>query len=252
MIFLRVIEFTGPLARLPPAVQMQLRNALNRIPELMNKLPPPVLKLLTDLARLPRTVNEKLRQRRGESALADGSAAHHSNATIPVITPAALSPGRISPKGLNLSQALRTKQFWILWSMIITCATAGLNTAAVYKQFASTSAALTGDEFQALVGGIGALFNGVGRIFWGGVSDRLGFKASFTVLSILQAALMLSYTFAAGSKVDLLVVELYLCFFLKLFSFCLGDVCCEHMYAVLHASRKLCAVPSSSATHFRH
>ena len=176
----------------------------------MNKLPPPILKLLTDLARLPGNINRNLKQKSAVTAIDVSATIRNSNSStsvsIPVITPVSPSPGRISPKGLTLSQALRTKQFWILWSMIITCATAGLNTAAVYKQFASTSVALTGDEFQALVGGIGALFNGVGRIFWGGVSDRLGFKASFTVLSILQAALMLTYTLAAGSKVHLIIL----------------------------------------------
>jgi OFA family oxalate/formate antiporter-like MFS transporter len=97
-----------------------------------------------------------------------------------------------------------TRQFWLLWTMIISCATAGLNTAAIYKQFAATSTALTGDEFQALVGGIGALFNGIGRIFWGAVSDRIGFKTSFMLLSSLQALSMLVYTQAAQSKVRFL------------------------------------------------
>lgn len=49
----------------------------------------------------------------------------------------------------------RCSQFWLLWSMIISSATAGLNTASAYKYFAATSSTLDGDQYQALVGGIG-------------------------------------------------------------------------------------------------
>ena len=45
--------------------------------------------------------------------------------------------------------------------------TAGLNTAGVYKSFGMTVEALNDDAFQSLVGGLGALFNGLGRLFWG-------------------------------------------------------------------------------------
>mmetsp|Transcript_31508 Transcript_31508/g.53174 ORF Transcript_31508/g.53174 Transcript_31508/m.53174 type:complete len:484 (+) Transcript_31508:83-1534(+) len=107
--------------------------------------------------------------------------------------------------GLTVGESLTTRQFWTLWFMVITCATAGLNTAAVYKQFAATSDALAGDGFQSLVGGIGALFNGFGRLFWGTVSDKIGFKASFTILSLLQAAAMMTYFFSTGSKMAFLV-----------------------------------------------
>ena len=46
--------------------------------------------------------------------------------------------------GLTVAESLKTPQFWLMWSMIIASATAGLNTAAVYKLFASTAPALTG------------------------------------------------------------------------------------------------------------
>ncbi|RYH05230.1 MFS transporter, partial [archaeon] len=102
--------------------------------------------------------------------------------------------------GLTLKQALSSPQFWRMWTMIICSATAGLNTASIYKQYAATSSALTGDAFQAFVGGIGALFNGFGRLFWGSVSDIIGFKNSFMVLTALQAAMMFSYTFTTTNK----------------------------------------------------
>ncbi len=121
------------------------------------------------------------------SAVADDSAQ-----TSPVV--AAPLPG------LSLHQALSSGQFWLMWCMIICSATAGLNTAAIYKQYAATAPALTGDDFQALVGGIGALFNGFGRVFWGSISDVIGFKNSFQILTVLQAALMFTFSHSTGSK----------------------------------------------------
>ncbi|KAJ1435619.1 major facilitator superfamily domain-containing protein [Ochromonadaceae sp. CCMP2298] len=122
----------------------------------------------------------------------------------PKIAPVAVSQTKAPTPtlpGVDVREALGTKQFWLLWFMIITCATAGLTTASVYKQFAASSAALNGDEFQALVGGIGALFNGLGRLFWGSVSDKIGFKTSFVLLALLQAAGMLTYKLSSSSKV---------------------------------------------------
>eukprot|EP00981_Chlorochromonas_danica_P011885 scaffold4338_cov183-Ochromonas_danica.AAC.9 len=110
-----------------------------------------------------------------------------------VVTPAV-------ENGLSLPQALRSSQFWLMWSMVICSATAALNTASVYKQFAATSSALAGDDYQALVGGIGALFNGVGHLFWGYISDIIGFKNSFKILTVLQATLMLTFSLSTASK----------------------------------------------------
>lgn len=85
--------------------------------------------------------------------------------------------------------------------MIVSSASAGLNVASVYKQFAAGATALSGDGYQALVGGIGALCNGLGRLFWGTLSDKIGFKTSFISLTLLQSLLHLSYSASASSKV---------------------------------------------------
>lgn len=117
--------------------------------------------------------------------------------------------------GLTVKESLSTHQFWLMWLMIVSSATAGLNTASIYKQIASTSTALVGDDFQSMVGGIGALFNGVGRLFWGSVSDKIGFKSSFTALTILQSLLMFTYSRSINSK---LIFSMHTC----LLFFCLA------------------------------
>jgi MFS transporter, OFA family, oxalate/formate antiporter len=103
--------------------------------------------------------------------------------------------------GVTIKEALRTSQFWLMWAMIITSASAGLNVASMYKQFASISPQLKGDSYQALTGGMGALFNGFGRLFWGSICDRIGFKASFTILTVAQALVQLLYPYSPSSKV---------------------------------------------------
>jgi MFS family permease len=88
--------------------------------------------------------------------------------------------------------------------MIFSSASCGLNIASTYKQFASTAPDLKGDAFQSLVGGVGALFNGGGRLFWGSLSDKIGFKKSFFILTIAQVVNQLLYNYSGGSKVRIL------------------------------------------------
>jgi OFA family oxalate/formate antiporter-like MFS transporter len=103
--------------------------------------------------------------------------------------------------GVTINEALCSSQFWLMWAMIITSASAGLNVVAIYKQFAAFSPILKGDSYQALVGGMGALFNGFGRLFWGSISDKIGFKTSFTILTMCQALIQFLYPYCTSSKV---------------------------------------------------
>jgi MFS transporter, OFA family, oxalate/formate antiporter len=112
--------------------------------------------------------------------------------------------------GVSIGDALKTKQFWLMWSMIIASASAGLNVAAMYKQFASISPALKGDSYQSLVGAVGALFNAMGRLFWGALSDKIGFKNSFMILTVAQAAVQFLYPYSAVSKVSSFILLLRL------------------------------------------
>ena len=103
--------------------------------------------------------------------------------------------------GVELIDAVRSSQFWYLWLMIITSGSTGLNVASTYKQFANAHPMLAGDSFQALVGGLGALFNGGARLVWGSAIDKIGFRASFLYLTILQTVIQLGYAYSGSSKV---------------------------------------------------
>jgi OFA family oxalate/formate antiporter-like MFS transporter len=109
--------------------------------------------------------------------------------------------------GVSIVDALKTKQFYLMWAMIVAAASAGLNVAAMYKQFAAVSPALKGDSYQASVGAIGALFNAMGRLFWGVTSDKIGFKNSFVILTLAQACVQFIYPYSASSKVRQLKIS---------------------------------------------
>lgn len=55
-------------------------------------------------------------------------------------------------------------------------ATAGLNTASVYKMYGNQFPTLKSDAYLAMVGGVGSIANGMGRTGWGILQDKLGFR----------------------------------------------------------------------------
>lgn len=102
------------------------------------------------------------------------------------------SPETKSSKGksedLNWNDMLKTKQFWIMWLMFISGATAGLMVIGILKPFginAGLDAATAGNAVGVL-----ALFNCACRILWGTASDKLGRSKSMTLMFLLQAAMM--------------------------------------------------------------
>jgi OFA family oxalate/formate antiporter-like MFS transporter len=134
-----------------------------------------------------------------------------------------------APDGLALEEALKTPQFYLMWCMIVMSASAGLNVASVYKQFASVSPALAGDSFQSLVGGLGALSNGGGRIFWGTLSDKIGFKQSFAILTLVQALVHAYYPSTSQSKIAFTFFTC-LCYFLLAGNFALMPPSIQRIY----------------------
>ncbi len=79
------------------------------------------------------------------------------------------------------SEALRTPQFWALWMMLFLNVTAGIlfisNAVPIMRELTGTS-----PETALAVYGFIALFNGLGRFFWGAVSDRIGRNAAYLLI----------------------------------------------------------------------
>ncbi len=78
-------------------------------------------------------------------------------------------------------QTARTPQFYSLWVMLLLNVTAGIlfisNAVPIMRE-------LTGASPTAALGvyGLIAVFNGLGRFFWGAVSDRIGRNAAYVLI----------------------------------------------------------------------
>jgi len=105
-------------------------------------------------------------------------------------TPAAQGAEEASAAGQGHSytprQMLATSQFYFLWSMLFLNVTAGIllisNALPILQE-------LTGASPAAVAGAYGgvALFNALGRFFWGAISDRIGRTYAFSLIFLVQA-----------------------------------------------------------------
>ena len=105
-------------------------------------------------------------------------------------------------RDFSISEILRMRQFWMLWIMFTFSASAGLMVIGFLKNFGSLSfetvhgfpVAAAGLE-GALAVSVLAIFNGVGRVFSGWVSDRIGRTRTMFVLFALQAVLVSTFVY---------------------------------------------------------
>jgi len=109
--------------------------------------------------------------------------------------------------GVNYTtlEMVRTSQYWILFSRFLIAAIAGLMVIGVIKLFggdALTDNGITEARADVVTGtAMGlfyALFNGLGRIIWGVISDRLGRKATIIFMNISQGIMMILFYFIGG------------------------------------------------------
>lgn len=94
-------------------------------------------------------------------------------------------------------ECVRTSQFWMLWIAFVFSAGAGLMVIGCLKNFGEMEGGLsTAVAGSAL--GLLALFNGLGRIVWGTLSQKLGARKSIGLMTVLQA-IMLFVLYKMGS-----------------------------------------------------
>src|SRR5437899_5107193 len=82
-------------------------------------------------------------------------------------------------------EMLRTPQFYLLWLMLFLNVTAGIlvisNAVPMMQELTSLAPAMV----AATYGGV-ALFNALGRFFWGAISDRIGSVRTFALIFGIQ------------------------------------------------------------------
>jgi len=110
---------------------------------------------------------------------------------------------------LTPKKMLRTRQFYLLWMMFLIGALAGLMVIGNIQNFAKDP----NDGFQnfsytfqeatdfAVIGAAVCLpiFNGMGRIVWGQVSDKLGRRKSLILMCLFQGVMMASFYFTTSN-----------------------------------------------------
>lgn len=109
------------------------------------------------------------------------------------VAPAPARPAaKANPIGraLDLGAALRTAQFYILWAIMFINITAGISLISNLSPMAQTQVGLTAVTAGTLVF-VTSIFNGLGRIFWAALSDRIGRRTVFIILLASQIPLLL-------------------------------------------------------------
>lgn len=106
----------------------------------------------------------------------------------------------------TLSEMLRTPQFYLVFQIFAVSAGAGLMSIGLMKLYpieALSAAGYGPVEASAIAGTAMAVFfslaNGVGRILWGMLSDRLGRRRSLLILTLSQAVFLFGFTAMAGT-----------------------------------------------------
>ncbi|MBS9718602.1 OFA family MFS transporter [Pseudohalocynthiibacter aestuariivivens] len=115
--------------------------------------------------------------------------------------PAPSASGMVTRNNVHIDQALKTRQFWLLWIVLCFNVTAGIGVIGVAKtmineifgELVVVTAAFAGTYVLMI-----SVFNMVGRFFWASTSDFIGRKNTYHCFFILGTILYLSIPFWAG------------------------------------------------------
>ncbi|SOC02710.1 OFA family oxalate/formate antiporter-like MFS transporter [Ureibacillus xyleni] len=86
---------------------------------------------------------------------------------------------------MTAREAVKTKYFWMLWSMHLVNVTAGIMMISVASPMAQEIVGLSVAGAAAMVGLMG-MFNGGGRLIWAAVSDYIGRPNIFVIFFVIQ------------------------------------------------------------------
>ena len=111
-----------------------------------------------------------------------------------VRNPPAASPAATAAAGgvdFTPGSMARTPQFWAAFAMLFLNVTAGIlfisNAVPIMRELTGAAPAAAAGVYGTI-----ALANALGRFFWGAVSDRIGRRAAFAAIYLLQVAVFLS------------------------------------------------------------
>ena len=122
---------------------------------------------------------------------------------------AAPAPGTTaSDREFTSNEMLNKVQFYLIFLTFVFSAGAGLMSIGLMKLYpmeALVANGYTEAEASAISGTAMAVFfslaNGLGRILWGMLSDKLGRKTSIITMTAIQGIVVILFTFMAGSEI---------------------------------------------------
>jgi len=117
------------------------------------------------------------------------------------------SSGATSTQEFNSSEMLGKIQFYLIFLTFVFSAGAGLMSIGLMKLYpmeALQNAGMSAAQASAIAGTAMAVFfslaNGLGRIIWGLISDKLGRKKSIVIMTATQGIIVLLFTYMAGTE----------------------------------------------------
>jgi len=131
--------------------------------------------------------------------------------------PASSNPGSNPGSGVlgmvnfDSGEMLKTPQFYMTWLTFLFSAIAGLMVIYCIKLFGIDALKASGMSVAAASAAAGtamalyAIFNGLGRIVWGTVSDKLGRKMSIFLMCLFQGIIMLLFYKMGGAALSLTI-----------------------------------------------
>jgi len=131
----------------------------------------------------------------------------------PVKRVAKTATAAAGPPAASTLSLVFSSRFAVLWLMILGSAVSGLNIASSYKTFGAKQPQLNSDSFLTAVGAVAAIGgNAAGRFFWGSASDKLGFKACFSALTLLQGLTIANFGNLAKTRATFLLGTVFMLF----------------------------------------
>ncbi|HVA36639.1 MAG TPA: OFA family MFS transporter [Candidatus Dormibacteraeota bacterium] len=110
---------------------------------------------------------------------------------VPGWTAPAAGTGSAAQYSYTPSEMFGTWQFYVLWLMLFLNVTAGIFVIAQAAPMGVELAGMTAGQAAGLVGLI-SVFNGLGRFFWGAVSDRIGRRWAYVCIYSVQVVVFLT------------------------------------------------------------
>nr|WP_242517913.1 OFA family MFS transporter [Halobacillus sp. GSS1] len=113
---------------------------------------------------------------------------------------------------LRAKEALKTKRFYYLWTMLFINVTCGIAVISAAKPLLEESVGVTTATAATLVGVMG-IFNGLGRIGWASASDYIGRANTYITFFVLQIGLFLVLPWTTATWIFVIAFSIiYTCY----------------------------------------